>query len=83
MNYELKSNVPDDMFDEVNKITHRIIMYRNPKKLNWIPSYNEILTQMGKGDQLKNHKLLIYVVRRITELGYDICDEPFRLERYR
>lgn len=75
--------IPNDIFDEVNEVTHKIIEYKNPNNLNWIPSYNDILTQMGKENQIKNHRLLTFVVRRISELGYDICDRPFKLEKYR
>ena len=81
---EPKSNViPDDIFNEVNEVTHEIVKYKNPNKLNWMPAYEDILRQMGKEDQIKNPRLLTFMVRRITELGYDICDNPFKLERFR
>ena len=55
----------------------------NPNNLNWMPAYQDVLNQMGKGDQYLNHRLLTFVVRRISELGYDINDHPFKLTRYR
>ncbi len=75
--------IPDDIFDEVNEVTHAIIDYKNPNKLTWAKAYDDILIQMGKEDQLKNYRLLTFVVRRISELGYDIYDKPFRMKRYR
>ena len=48
-----------------------------------MPAYQDVLNQMGKGDQYLNHRLLTFVVRRISELGYDINDHPFKLTRYR
>lgn len=75
--------IPDDIFEEVNAVTHELIRYENPNNLNWMPSYQDVLNQMGKGNQYLNHRLLTFVVRRISELGYDINDHPFKLTRYR
>ena len=72
-----------DNFEEVNAVTHELIRYENPNNLNWMPAYQDVLNQMGKGDQYLNHRLLTFVVRRISELGYDINDHPFKLTRYR
>ena len=64
--------IPDNIFEEVNAVTHELIRYENPNNLNWMPAYQDVLNQMGKGDQYLNH-----------ELGYDINDHPFKLTRYR
>ena len=75
--------IPDDIFVEVNAVTHELIKYENSKNLNWMPAYQDVLNKMGMGDQYSNYRLLTFIVRRISELGYDINDNPFKLTRYR
>lgn len=75
--------IPEDIRDDVIEVTKNIVKYTNPNKLTWAKAYDDILIQMGKEDQLKNVRLLNYVVKRITELGYDINDNPFRLTKYK
>ena len=43
--------IPDDIFEEVNAVTHELIRYENPNNLNWMPAYQDVLNQMGKGEQ--------------------------------
>lgn len=81
---EPKSDIiPDDIFEEVNAVTHELIKYKNTNNLNWMPAYKDVLTKMHKEEQYSNPRLLTFIVRRISELGYDINDHPFKLTRYR
>lgn len=75
--------IPDDIFDEVEEVTRALFEYKNPNKLNWNKSYEDVLIKLGKKDKLKDYRLLTFVIRRITEYGHDIYDTPFRLEAFR
>ncbi len=75
--------IPDDIFDEVEEVTKAIFEYNNLKKLRWDEVYDDVLTKMGKEDKIGNGRLLTFVVRRITEYGYDICPKPFELKSFR
>ena len=74
--------IPEDIRDDVIEVTKNIVKYTNPNKSTWAKAYDDILIQMGKENQLKNVRLLNYVVKRITDLGNDINDNPFRLTKY-
>ena len=75
--------IPDDIFEEVNAVTHELIKYENPNNLNWMPAYEDVPTKIDKKEQYHNPRLLTFIVRRISELGYDINDHPYKLTRYR
>ena len=37
--------IPDNIFEEVNAVTHELIRYENPNNLNWMPAYQDVLNQ--------------------------------------
>lgn len=76
------NEIPKDIINEVNKITNKLIVYKNNKKLSWIEVYKDILKELNLEDKINNHKLLSNVVTKITRLGYDIQDNPFKLDKY-
>ena len=67
----------------VIKIVDEVFKYNNNTKLSWTGVFNDILKKMNLEEETNNDMLLIYVVRRISKLGYDIIPTPFRLEYYR
>lgn len=71
--------IPEDLIEDVEKITQALIKYKNPKKLSWLRSYEDVLKQLGMEDRIKENRLLSYVVRRISDLFYIIEPDPFKL----
>ncbi len=65
------------------KLTKILIEYKNPKKLDWMEVWKEVLINEGYESELKNHILLTRTVRCISFSGYDIIPDPFKLESYR
>lgn len=74
--------IDKDILEEVNKITETLISYNNTKNLSWMKVYKEVLKILKLEEKQKDHKLLSNVVTKITILGYDIIDNPFKLEKY-
>lgn len=75
--------IPDSYKKNVDKITEEIIKYENKDNLTWTSSYKDVLKSLNMEKEINNDKLLIYVVRRITQLGYDIIPFPFKLKSFR
>lgn len=75
-------NIPQELTEDINKITKEIINYNNKNNLSWTTSYKEILTKLNMKDKLNDHKLLSYVITNLTKLGYDIEGIPFKLVKY-
>lgn len=80
--YNTKS-IPKKYENDVNKITDEVLKFDNKEGLSWTQSYLVVLKKIGMEDRKNEHKLLIYVVRKITELGYDIIGVPFKLKSFR
>lgn len=74
--------IPKNIIDDVNKITNELIVYKNEKKLSWNKSYQYILEKLNIQDKKEDHKLLSNVVTELTRLGYDITDNPFKLDKF-
>lgn len=74
--------IDKDILEEVNKITETLISYNNKNNLSWMKVYKEVLKNLNIEDKYKDHRLLSNVVTKITILGYDIIDNPFKLEKY-
>lgn len=74
--------IPKDIIDDVNKITNKLIVYKNEKNLSWIQTYKDVLKQLNIKDKQEDPKLLTNVVTKITTLGYDIKDNPFKLDKF-
>lgn len=75
--------IPENIIEDVNKITEELIKYKNDKNLSWTSSYKEILTKLNMQEKNKDIKLLSYVVTNLTRLGYDIEGIPFKLIKYK
>lgn len=74
--------IDEDILEEVNKITKALLSYNNTKNLSWMKVYKEVLKILNIENKYKDHRLLSNVVTKITILGYDIIDNPFKLEKY-
>ena len=75
--------IPKEIKDDVDKITDEIINYQNINNLSWLEVYKEILKKLNMEEKNTDHSLLIKVIRKITYLGYDIVDKPFKLKKFR
>ena len=49
--------IPDDIFEEVNAVTHELIRYENPNNLNWMPAYQDVLMPIRVHRPLKSRSL--------------------------
>ena len=67
---------------ETNKIVKELLIYKNKNKLSWMTVYKEILKKLNLENYKDNNKLLNSVVKKITRLGYDITDNPFKLDKF-
>ena len=74
--------IPKNIIADVNKITNELLAFENEKKLSWNKSYQDILNKLNMQNKKEDHKLLSSVVTKITRLGYDIEDNPFKLTKY-
>lgn len=74
--------IPEEIINDVNKITEEILKYQNKNNLSWTQSYREILKKLNMHDKLNNNNLLSCVITQITKLGYDIEGIPFKLTKY-
>ena len=74
--------IPNDIIDDVNKVVNELIAYKNEKNLSWIRVYKDILKKLNMDNKKEDVKLLRNVVTKITRLGYDIMDNPFKLKKY-
>ncbi len=75
--------IPEDIRKDVEKIAQNLVKYDNKKKLSWLKAYKDVLKSLGMENRRNDDRLLSYVVSQITNLGYDIKDDPFGLERFR
>ena len=71
--------IPDNIKNDVEKITKAIINFNNNTKLSWMQVYKKILKDLHYDKEINNNILLINVVRNITIHGYDIITDPFEL----
>ena len=74
--------IPNDIIDDVNKVVAELLVYKNDNNLSWIRSYKDVLLKLNMDNKKEDVKLLTNVVTKITRLGYDIIDNPFRLEKF-
>lgn len=75
--------IPEDYKEVVDKITEEVIKYENKDNLTWTSAYKDILRKLNMEKEINDDKLLIYVVRRITQRGFDIIPFPFKLKSFR
>lgn len=74
--------IDKDIKKEVQDITNYILSYDNKDSLSWTKVYKETLKVLNLTN-LDSNKLLSNTIKEITNRGYDIISEPFKLERYR
>lgn len=74
--------IPKDIIDDVNMVVDELLVYNNDSNLSWIRVYKDVLSKLNMDNKKENVKLLTNVVTKITRLGYDIMDNPFKLERF-
>ena len=74
--------IPEDIKEDVYKITKEVIKYKNIDNLSWMEVYKTILTNLGMEEKINDDILLIYTVKCITRQGYDIIPIPFKLKRF-
>lgn len=74
--------IPEDIINDVNKITNELINYHNKDNLSWTNTYKNILKKLNMKDKINDDRLLTNVVTQITRLGYDIEANPFKLTKY-
>lgn len=74
--------IPKDLIDDVNKVVNELLIYKNEKNLSWIRAYKDVLSKLNMDNRKEEVKLLTNIVTKITKLGYDIMDNPFKLEKF-
>lgn len=67
---------------EVQDIINYLLSYDNKDNLSWTKVYKETIKVLNLTN-LDSNLLLSNTVKEISNRGYDIIPEPFRLERYR
>ena len=72
--------ISKEVKDDVMKIVDYLVVYENKDNLSWMKVYKESLNNL-KIDN--SNELLSNVVKELSNRGYDIIGEPFKLERYR
>ena len=66
---------------KVSMVVEHLIRYDNKKKLSWTNVYKEVLKELNLKDDDQN--ILVKTVKELTNLGYDIIGDPFKLEKFR
>lgn len=74
--------IPQDIINDVNKITNELINYNNKNNFSWTNAYKDVLIKLNMHNKLNDDRLLTNVVTQITRLGYDIEANPFKLNKY-
>ena len=72
--------IAKELKEDVKLILDYLIVYDNKKKLSWTEVYREVITKLRMDN---SNSLLSNVVKELSNRGYDIIGEPFKLERYR
>lgn len=74
--------IPEDILNDVKKITNEVIKYDNKDNLSWTEVFKEVLKNLNMNNRKDKDLLLTNVVTMITNLGYDIEPIPFKLKKY-
>ena len=74
------TNIPKEKKEEIIKIVDHLQQYDNKDNLSWTGVYKKIIKALNIND---SSLLLSNVVKEITNRGYDIIGEPFKLEKYK
>lgn len=72
--------IAKELKEDVKLIVDYLIVYDNKKKLSWTEVYREAIAKLRMNN---SNNLLSNVVKELSNRGYDIIGEPFKLERYR
>ena len=75
--------IPKEIKEDVTKIIEYLIAFNNEKKLSWLQVYKETLKKLNLEDKVNDNILLSSTVKQLTNQGYDIIGEPFKLERFK
>lgn len=67
----------------IDKIINELINYDNKNNDNWIQVFNNVLRRNGNISDDDNIIILRDTVKKLTRLGYDIIDNPFRLIKFK
>ena len=72
--------IPNELLKDVYLVVDKLISYDNKDNLSWMQVYKEVLKEL----EIENSDLLLSsIVKELSNRGYDIIDDSFRLERYR
>ena len=74
--------INENIKKEIQEITNYLLSYDNKDSLSWTMVYKEVLKALNLTN-LDSNLLLSNTVKELSNRGYDIFPEPFRLERYR
>ena len=74
--------IPEDILNDVEKITNEVLKYKNINNLSWTGVFKEILKNLNMNNRKNKDLLLTNVITMITSLGYDIEPIPFELKKY-
>lgn len=75
--------IPEDIKKDVQKVANHLILYNNNKNLSWLNAYKEVLNFLKMEDKINDDRFLNNVVKEITNQGYDIIGNPFKLKSFR
>lgn len=75
--------IPKEISREVKEIVDYLEKYNNKDNLSWMKVYKKILRDLSINKEVINNLLLSSTVKELSNRGYNIIDEPFKLERYR
>ncbi len=75
--------IPEEIKKEVYNIVNYLEKYDNKDNLSWITVYKKIIKELEIAPKGKDNILLSSTIRELTNRGYDIISEPFKLEKFR
>lgn len=68
--------------NEVQEITNYLLSYDNKDSLSWTKVYKETLKALNLTN-IDSNLLLSSTIKELSNRGYDIIPDPFKLEKYR
>lgn len=75
--------IPQEITKEVKRIVDYLELYNNKDNLSWMKVYKEVLNELNIEKKIISNLLLSSTVKELSNRGYDIIDDPFKLEKYR
>ena len=72
--------IPKEVLKDVYLLVDNLMSYENEDNLSWMQVYKGLLRKL----EIDNSNLLLSsVVKELTSRGYDIIDDPFKLEKFK